>query len=50
MKEPEVVESFEGSIRRRLMVAEETNTVEDEWVAFRDKVVKAAEDQIGKKA
>lgn len=49
MKEPEVVESFRGSVRQRLMVTGENNTVEDDWVALRDEVVKATEEQIRKK-
>ena len=49
LKEPEVVESFRGSIRQGLAETGESNTVEEEWVALRDKVVKAAEDHIGRR-
>ncbi|XP_049779702.1 uncharacterized protein LOC126176585 [Schistocerca cancellata] len=49
LKEPEVVESFRESIREQLTGMGERNTVEEEWVALRDEVVKAAEDQVGKK-
>ncbi|XP_049776112.1 uncharacterized protein LOC126163201 [Schistocerca cancellata] len=49
LKEPEVVQSFSESIREQLTGMGERNTVEEEWVALRDEVVKAAEDQVGKK-
>ncbi|XP_049864013.1 craniofacial development protein 2-like [Schistocerca gregaria] len=49
LKEPEVVQSFRESIREQLTGMGERNTVEEEWVSLRDEVVKAAEDQVGKK-
>ncbi|XP_049829376.1 craniofacial development protein 2-like [Schistocerca gregaria] len=49
LKEPEVVQSFREIIREQLTGMGERNTVEEEWVALRDEVVKAAEDQVGKK-
>ncbi|XP_049787836.1 uncharacterized protein LOC126191130 [Schistocerca cancellata] len=49
LKEPEVVQSFRESIREQLTGLGERNIVEEEWVALRDEVVKAAEDQVGKK-
>ncbi|XP_049944546.1 uncharacterized protein LOC126426686 [Schistocerca serialis cubense] len=49
LTKPEVVQSFRDSVREQLTGIEERNTVEEEWVALRDEVVKAAEDQVGKK-
>ena len=49
MKDPEVLEVFRGSIRQRLTETEGSKTVEEEWVALRDDIVKATEDQIGRK-
>lgn len=49
LKKPEVVESCRGSISQRLTVTMESNTVEDDWVALRDEIVEAAEEQVGKK-
>ncbi|XP_049768102.1 uncharacterized protein LOC126101500 [Schistocerca cancellata] len=49
LKELEVVQSFRESIREQLTGMGERNTVEEEWVALRDEIVKAAEDEIGKK-
>ncbi|XP_049861464.1 uncharacterized protein LOC126355229 [Schistocerca gregaria] len=48
LKEPEVGHSFRESTREQLIGMGERNTVE-EWVALRAEVVKAAEDQVGKK-
>ena len=49
LKEAEVLEAFRGSIRQRLTETGNRKTVEEEWVALRDVIVKAAEDQIGRK-
>lgn len=46
MKEPEVFESFRRSISQGLAETEEMKTVEEELVAPRNKVEKAAEDHI----
>ena len=49
LKDPEVLEGFRGSMRQRPTETVESKTVEEEWVALRDDIVKAAEDQIGRK-
>ena len=49
LKDPEVLEGFRGSIRQRLTETEGSKTVEEEWVALRDDIVKAAEDKVGRK-
>ena len=49
MKDPEVIEGFRGNIRQQLSETEGSKTVEEEWVALRDDIVKAAEDQVGRK-
>ncbi|XP_049764341.1 nuclear receptor subfamily 2 group F member 6-like [Schistocerca cancellata] len=45
LTKPEVLQSFRESIREQLTRMRERNTVEEEWVALRDEVVKATEDQ-----